>query len=65
MQTTLDCKKKISTSPNRREIPLGLIRKAEWVSQKEKRDRDTGGKKQREREGGMVQCFTKKRRIKA
>ena len=56
LQTTLDCKKKTSTSPNRRERPL--IRKTGWVSQKERRDRETGGQKQREM-GGRVQCFMK------
>ena len=52
----LDCKKKTSTSPNRREIPL--IRKTGCcTTEREERQRD----RQREKEGGRTQCFMNKK----
>ena len=51
-EKTLDCKKKTSTSPNRRE--RSLIRKTGWgTTEREERQVD------RKREKGM-QCFMKK-----
>ena len=55
LQSTLDCKKKTSTSPNRREIPL--IRNTGWGTT-EKEERQMGRK--REKEVGRMQCFLKK-----
>ena len=55
LQRTLDCRKKISTSPNRRERPL--IRKTGWDTTE--RERETYGQKEREK-GGRMQCYMKK-----
>ena len=49
---TLDCKKKTSTSPNSRERPL--IVKTGWGTQEEK-------ERKREKEGGRMHCFLKKK----
>ena len=52
---TLDCTKKTSTSPNRRERTL--IRKTGCgTTEREERQMD----RKREREGGRMQCFLKK-----
>ena len=56
MQRTLDCKKKASTSPNRRERPL--IRKTGWgTTESRKRERHNG---QKEREKGEDAVFYEK-----
>ena len=54
MQRTLDCKKKTSTSPNRRERPL--IRKTGWGTTERERQMD----RKREKGEGRMQCFMKK-----
>ena len=58
LQRTLDCKKKTSTSPNRRERPL--IRKTGWGITERERERERRTDKKREKEGWRMQCFLKK-----
>ena len=53
LQRTLAGKKKTSTSPTCREIPL--IKKTGWGTI----ERETDG--QKEKEGGRMQCFMKKK----
>ena len=56
LKITLDCKKKTSTSSNRRERPL--IRKTGRGTTERERERHEDRK--REKEGGRMQCFLKK-----